>query len=36
MAKRRSKAVTILSIRWKAKEGGFGPDEELDDFVCVN
>ena len=35
-AEKRAKAAAIRRIRRKAKEGGFGPDDELDDFARVN
>ena len=35
-AEKRVKAAAIRRIRRKAKEGGFGPDDELDDFARVN
>lgn len=35
-AEKRAKAAAIRRIRRKAKEGGFGPDDELDDFAHVN
>ncbi|MBP5787180.1 MAG: hypothetical protein J6Y19_05140 [Kiritimatiellae bacterium] len=35
-AEKRAKAAAIRRIRRKAKEGGFGADDELDDFARVN
>ena len=35
-AEKRAKAAAIRRIRRKAKDGGFGPDDELDDFARVN
>ena len=35
-AEKRAKAAAIRRIRRKAKEGGFGPDDELDDFARVH
>lgn len=35
-AEKRAKAAAIRKIRRKAKEGGFGPKDELDDFARIN
>lgn len=35
-AEKRAKTAAIRRIRRKAKEGGFGPDDELDDFARVH
>lgn len=35
-AEKRAKAAAIRRIRRKAKEGGFGPDDELDDFARIH
>lgn len=35
-AEKRVKAAAIRKIRRKAKEGGFGPKDELDDFARIN
>ena len=35
-AEKRAKAAAIRKICRKAKAGGFGPDDELDDFARIN